>query len=119
MTIKSATIRMPQRRGYSPRAVRRRSGISGASLFRSSLRGFLAFTFLLLFLGLSVYTSYKVKLVASDIGTLEEKYAALQQENIQLNAQLDGMTSNVTLAKLGKRLGLRPPAEDQIITLQK
>ncbi len=114
MTIKSATIRMPQKRGYTSRHV----GTSqGFKLFQSSLRGILSFVLLILFLGLSIYTSYKVKSVARDISTLEQKYYALLQENKQLNGQLDKMTSRATLMKIGKRLGLRPPAENQIITL--
>ncbi len=114
MTIKSATIRMPQKRGYTPRRV---GTSSGSRLFHSSFRGILSFLLLILFLALSVYTSYKVKSVANDISALEQRYSALQYENKQLNRQLDNITSKATLAKIGRRLGLRPPGENQIITL--
>ncbi len=117
MTVKSATIRMPQRRGYTSRAPHRGGKKAGSTILSASIRGILVFLTLFLFLGLSVFTSYKVKTVADDISQLESRYAALHQENIRLNSQLDKVTSRATLAKIGKRLGLRPPHENQIVTL--
>ncbi len=118
MTIKSATIRMPQKRSYGARMPRRGTSPGpGMGVFHSSLRGLFTFFILLLFLGLSLFTSYKVKMVASDISQLEQRYASVEQENSQLKAQLTQITSKSTLAKLGKRLGLRPPADNQIVTL--
>ncbi len=117
MTIKSATIRMPQRRSYGARGPRRTHTGSSLNLFNSSLRGVLTFLLLLLFLCLSIIASYKVKGVANDINRLEQKYAAIQKENRILNNRLEKMTSRATLAKIGKRLGLRPPEEDQVVTL--
>ena len=117
MTTKSATIRMPQRRSYGARPPRRTHSGFSFNIFQSSLRGALTFLILLLFLGLSLYASYKVKNVANDIGALEQRYASIQKENLQLKNRFSEMTSKATLAKMGKRLGLRPPAEDQTITL--
>ncbi len=117
MTVKSATIRMPQRRGYTTRSQHRTGRKAGTSILSASIRGVLVFLTLFLFLGLSVFTSYKVKTVADDISQLERRYSALHQENIRLNSQLDKVTSKATLAKIGKRLGLKPPQENQIVTL--
>ncbi len=117
MTTKSATIRMPQRRSYTTRTPRKPHQGPSVNIFQSSLRGVLTFLILLLFLGLSVFASYKVKSVANDISVLEQRYATIQEENLQLKKRFSKMTSKATLAKIGKRLGLRPPAEDQIITL--
>ena len=117
MTTKSATIRMPQRRSYGARPPRRTHTGLSFNIFQFSLRGALTFLILLIFLGLSLYASYKVKNVADDIVKLEQRYASIQKENQQLKNRFLKMTSEATLAKMGKRLGLRPPAEDQTITL--
>ncbi|NPA95086.1 MAG: hypothetical protein GXO58_06645 [Thermodesulfobacteria bacterium] len=118
MTIKSATIRMPQKRSYGARVPRRGPAFRpNLGVFQSSLKGVVTFLILALFLGLSLFTSYKVKNVAADISQLEQRYASVEGENGQLKAQLAQMASKSTLAKLGKRLGLRPPAQDQIVTL--
>ena len=118
MTSKSATIRMPQRKVYPSRI---RKGISPAARLaasvRSSLRGLAALLILLLFLGLSVYSSYRIRSVAQDITMLEQQYSSIQKERSQLSARLSALVQKERLVRIGKRLDLHPPGEGQTTTL--
>ncbi len=119
MTIKSATLRMPQRRVYSPASRRRRNTRSFVSIPAGfSLKAAAALLVLSLFLGLSFITSYKIHGLAQDIQTLEEHYAAVQQENRELTDKFSAISGKKKLARIGKKLGLFKPGEGQIITLR-
>lgn len=119
MTTKSATLRMPQSRVYSPSNRRRRKASSILSISTGfSVKATAAILILFLFLGLSIVTSYKIHSVAQDMRMLEERYSVIQKENKALSDEFSKMASRHQLASIGKRLGLREPTKDQIITLR-
>ncbi len=118
MTTKSATLRMPQRRVYSPVNRRRKRTRLISMPATLSLKAVASVLVLGLFLGLSFITSYKIQAVANDMRMLEERYSTLLQENSMLTKKFSAMASQDRLAKIGKRLGLHQPGEDQIVTLR-
>ncbi len=118
MATKSATLRMPQRRLYSPSIRRRKTKRILSAQPGISLKAVAAVLVLCLFLGLSFVTSYKIQTVAQDMKLLEQRYSNLLQENASLSKEFSAMASHERLVRLGKRLGLHKPSEDQIITLR-
>lgn len=117
MTTRSATIRMPSRRQYVRSRNRKRESFSNLNLTTYSIKGFLASFILIVFIGLSIFTTYQINIVAKDIELLEEQYIALQLENKELNKEFTKLTSNDHLKKLGKKLGLKEPAKYQLVNL--
>ncbi len=110
---------MPQRRVYSPSSRRRRNTRQLLSIPAGfSLKAAASIFILSLFLGLSFVTSYKIHGLAQDIKMLEKHYSTAQEENKQLAHQFSSMANKKKLAKIGKKLGLYKPGEDQIITLR-
>ncbi len=119
MTIKSATLRMPQRRIYAPSSRKRRAARSLISIPAGfSIRAAAALLVLSLFLGLSFVTSYRIHGIAQDIRMLEERYSALNQENLKLSAEFSTLASRQRLARIGRKLGLSKPGQDQVVTLR-
>ncbi len=119
MITKSATLRMPQRRLYSPSSRRRKkAGLILSIPAGFSIRAAASILILFLFLGLSFVTSYKIHNVARDMRMLEERYSAIQKENKVLSDKFSKIAGRHQLVRIGKRLGLREPAKDQIITLR-
>ncbi len=118
MTIRSATFRIPNRRQYIRSKKRKRGIISSLSLATHSVKGFLASFTLIIFIALSIFTTYQINTVAKDIELLEEQYLALQLENKELTKEFTKLTSKERLAKIGKKLGLKEPTDHQIISLE-
>ncbi|RUM93376.1 MAG: hypothetical protein DSZ23_00060 [Thermodesulfatator sp.] len=120
MTTKSATLRMPQRRIYSPaRNNKTRRAASPITIpVKFSLKAVAAIFILSVFVGLSFITSYKIRSIAQEIQMLENRYLTVTQENKILSEKFSAVANPKKLAALGKKLGLRQPSTDQIITLR-
>ncbi len=122
MALKTATLRMPQRRPNS-RLVSRNMRIpySGTTKSRnpgmSRLQFFAAFLCLCL-LVLGLWTSYRVKVVADELRALEVEALRLKADNEKLVARRNLLVSRANLEKLGNHLGLHPPRKEQLILLK-
>ncbi len=118
MTSKSATLRMPQRRVYSPQNRRRRKARPSISFSVPwSMKTVAAVFLTIALISLSFFASYKIRTVAMDTQVLEARYLNIQKENALLSEKYSSMTSRKRLAVLGKKLGLHAPAKEQVVTL--
>ncbi len=118
MNIRTATVRAPRRRTYSPAAGRRRSlrskSSAGIRLSRLEVAGMLAACILF---ALGLWTSYEVRRIATDISQLNMESIALQDTRRKLDQQQNNLLKSEYLAPLGKKLGLHSPDAGQVVTL--
>ena len=119
MTTRAATIRMPHKKSYPRKTTLKDKIRPGELVAPDSLKGIASVLLVAAFLFLSVYTTFQVKAVADDIKRIETEYIRIKDENMGLRARYDKAVTHKELIKIGKRLGLRPPATKQIITLRK
>ncbi len=126
MSLKTATLRMPQR---TPRGrilnrnvrspyrgnVRSRSSVPSHPLSRSQvLAGLLCLVLVLL----GGWTGYQVRLVAEQVEALRAEAAELETRNeVLLQAKKD-LISGDNLKEMGSRLGLHPPRKEQLVLLR-
>jgi len=119
VNIRTATLRTPRRRIYSPSSVRRLPVKSRASaglrLSRLEIAGI--FAALVLFCT-GVWTSYEVNRISDDIARLNSDHMVLAETGSQLERQREKLLRKEYLAPVGARLGLHPPKSDQIFTLK-
>jgi hypothetical protein len=121
MGPRTATLRMPQRRSGSA-LLNRKYTSSGASSFprtvkfsaREAAAAFLA----LLFVVLGLWTGYAMKEIAADLAVLEKEASLIGGKRQELLAEEGKLRAPETLKALGERLGLHPPAENQVIHLK-
>ncbi len=120
MTIKTATLRMPQRRSYVRNTGYRRPArtSSKASASKSRAKEVVATVFAVIFLLVGVWASLEVHSVANEVARLKETHARLVAENVSLTSKLHSATDKKALEKMGRRIGLHPPKENQIIYLR-
>ena len=118
MNIRTATVRSPRRRTYSSVSGRKRPvksrSTAGFSLSRLEMAGMIT-ACVLFFMGL--WTSYEVRIIATDISQLNIESVALQDTQRRLEQEHDKLLKTEYLAPIGKKLGLHPPEAGQIVTL--
>jgi len=120
MSIKTATLRMPQKRSYVHNTSYRRpiKHKTNASSVGLKTKEILVTIFALLFLALGIWASLEVRNVANEVAQIKEAHKRLITEKTSLTAQMEKMTQPKELEAMGKRLGLHPPKESQIIYLK-
>jgi hypothetical protein len=111
MSPRSAIIRIPQRRSYIPLAQKNNAGSSFC--FSKVLEIISQKTTVLIFalaalLILAFWSAYETREIAKDI-------EILQTEESRLSAQYQDFSTQ--MEKLGKKMGLHPPTDSQIISL--
>ena len=116
MFMKSATLRMPQRRYFG--AVPRQSGNSAQSrpLFSRLDKGLLFSCISLLII--AVWLNVSIRNVSSAISGLKAEKIRLEASRTRLEAEMEKATSRENLARLGKRLGLHAPGPGELAILR-
>ncbi len=122
MSLKTATLRMPQRRPKG-RIISRnlRSPYKGAVRSRTPAASpvqILVGALCLFLLLLGGWTSYQVKVVADQVEALRTEAVRLETQNERLVQVHKTLTSKDNLEKIGRRLGLHPPKKEQLILLK-
>ncbi len=114
MNIRTATIRTPRRRIYSPATMRRKPATSTFRISKLEIAGMFA-AFVLFCIG--VWTSYEVKQISADITRLHSEQMALSEDGARLEQEKARLTGAEYLAPLGRKLGLHPAKPGQTVTL--
>ncbi len=120
MSLRTATLRMPQRTNYS--TVSRQKYKTGSGIkteTRSfSVREILAGTIVLFLVILSIWTSFSIKELDNEVKILEKEASRLETIHAKLYQQEQNMLEKSRLESLGKKLGLHAPTKDQLIILR-
>jgi hypothetical protein len=114
MVPRSATLRISQRRTYgssSKRALFSRV----ISIARQET---VASIFVLALLILGLWSSYEIHNISRDIASMHVEESRLMAQRQDLRSQEARLESVTRLQKLGKRLGLHPPTDSQIVYLR-
>ncbi len=118
MNIRTATIRPPRRRIYSPATMKRkparRSTAWAIRISRLEAAGMIA-AFVLF--GVGLWTSYEVNRISADITQLQNEQTTLMETASRLEQQKKLLLSEKNLAPLGTKLGLHPAKPGQTVTL--
>ncbi len=120
MSIKTATLRMPQKRSYVRNTGYRRPAKSKAAASSPGfkIKEIVSTALALVFLAIGIWASIEVRSVANEVAKLKEVHERLAAENTALTTRLESTTKTKELEKMGRRLGLHPPKENQIIYLK-
>ncbi len=109
-----ASLKMSQRRIYRP--------LSKKGLFSGTLRmarqEIFAFISVLALLILGLWTSYEILNISRDIKCLRIEQDRLVAQNQDLRSQEVRLKSVSHMQRLGRRLGLHPPTDSQIVYLK-
>ncbi len=119
MAIRTATVRGIQK-GILKEG--RRKGFSSTlkrdiQMARFGILNWLLSVALVVAVILGIWCSFQIALVGKELNSLRARQYMLKKQNLILSSKLSNLTSQKRLEKLGKSLGLRPPATDQKIRL--
>lgn len=121
MSPRSATIRIPQRRSYVPMA-QKNNASSSLSFSKALIKithqktiVFISALAALLILGL--WTAHDTRKIARDLEFLQIEESRLSTQHQDFSSQMDRLKACSRMEKLGKKLGLHPPTDRQIISL--
>ncbi len=120
MSIKTATLRMPQRRAYVSNTITR-SAVqprAKAPASKKSLALVLSIALLFILIAVGTWVSIQVYTTSKEVSKLNRKYNSLAAENQMLTAELTQLTDSQKLEEIGKKLGLHPPRKNQVIYLR-
>ncbi|MGB9497391.1 MAG: FtsL-like putative cell division protein [Dissulfuribacterales bacterium] len=120
MSPRPATIRIPQRRSYAPMAQKNRTGtgLSFSKVLKTTRQMAIAIIFALaVLLTLGFWTAHQTRKTAKDIELLQAEKGRLSAQYQDFSTQVDRLKARSRLEKLGKKMGLHPPADRQIISL--
>lgn len=120
MSPRSATIRIPQRRSYVPMAQKNNAGrdISFSKLLEITCQKTIVFiSALAALLILGLWTAHDTRKIAKDIEFLQMEEVRLNTRYQDFSSQMDLLKARSRMEKLGKKLGLHPPTDRQIIFL--
>jgi len=121
MSPRSATIKISQRHLYGPMA-QKNNAVSSLSFSKALIKithqktiVFISVLAALLIFGL--WTTHDTRKIAKDSELLQVEEDRLSTRYQDLNTQMDRLKARSRMEKLGKKLGLHPPTNRQIISL--
>jgi hypothetical protein len=119
MSPQSATIRIPQRRSYVPMAQKNNTGssLSFSKVLKIIRQKTIALIFALsALLILGFWTTQETRKIAKDIEFLQIEEGRLSAQYQDFSTQMDQLKARSRMEKLGKKMGLHPPADRQTIS---
>lgn len=121
MSPRSATIKIPRRHLYGPMA-RKNNAVSSLSFSKALIKithqktiVFISVLAALLILGF--WTTHETRKIAKDMEFLQIEEDRLSAQYHDFSTQMDQLKARSRMEKLGKKLGLHPPTNRQIISL--
>ena len=120
MSIKTATLRMPQRRSYVSNTITRSpvQSRTKASASKKSIALVLSVALLFILIAVGTWISVQVYTTSKEVSQLTRQHNTLMAENQLLTSELKQLTDSNKLEEIGKKLGLHPPRKNQIIYLK-
>jgi cell division protein FtsL len=120
MSPRSAIIRIPQRRSYVPLAQKNNSGsgpcFSKVLEITSQKTAVLIFALAALLI-LAFWSAYETREIAKDIEILQIEESRLSAQYQDFSTQMDRLKARSRMEELGGKMGLHPPTDSQIISL--
>ncbi|MEA3384872.1 MAG: FtsL-like putative cell division protein [Thermodesulfobacteriota bacterium] len=120
MSLRSATIRIPQRRLYVPMAQKNNTGssFSFSKVLEITRQKTIAFIFALAaLLILGFWTTHETRKIAKDIEFLQIEEGRLSIQYQDFNTQMNQLKARSRMEKWGGKMGLHPPTDRQTISL--
>nr|HDM99831.1 hypothetical protein [Deltaproteobacteria bacterium] len=119
MSLRSATIRTPQRRSYVSTAQKNRAcdHLLLSKILKMSLNKAIALIVLGALLILGILITHEVRETAKDLELLQREQGRLSNRYKDFTTRLDRIKARSHMEKLGGEMGLHPPTKRQIIYL--
>ncbi len=117
MFIRSATLRMPQRRYFGPTARTSASRSTVSAPFLGLLDKILLFSCLSLLI-LAVWLNFSIRNLSLFLERLQKEEAKLEAQNVLLVQERERVTQKRNLERVGARLGLHAPGPGELAVLK-
>jgi hypothetical protein len=121
MSPRSATIRIPQRHSYVSMAQKNNAGnslfFSKAFIKITHQKSIVFISALAALLILGLWTAHDTRKIARDLEFLQKEESRLSAQHQDFSSQMDRLKACRRMEKLGEKLGLHPPTDRQIISL--
>lgn len=119
MSLRSETIRIPQRRSYVPMAQKNNTGssLSFPKVLKIIYQKTTALIFVLsALLILGFWTTHETRKIAKDIDLLQIEEGRLSAQYKDFITQMDQLKAPSRIEKIGGKMGLHPPTDRQRIS---
>ena len=119
MSPRSETIRIPQRRSYIP--MTQKKNIASSLSFSKIVKIIYQKTTVLIFalsalLILSFWTTHETRKISKDMELLQIEKGRLSSQYKDFSTQMDQLKARSRMEKMGRKMGLHPPADGQTIS---
>ncbi|HID97559.1 MAG TPA: hypothetical protein EYP57_05150 [Thermodesulfobacteriaceae bacterium] len=118
MSIRTATLRMPQRQPYSSMGKRSFSRPRSTRKLRVSWKECIISVFAAAMLVLGLWTGREIRSIAKDLEVLQTEAVQLNSMNEKLSKDRDELVHSEQMKKIGRKLGLHPPRTGQVVYLK-